>query len=645
MGQLDNLSEQSGMNGQSEGMQTAESVLRSVTDDLKSLQQEVLTQLHQDIHRLQAEKSRLQNDIEKLQTQQQSLQSQQQTDLSQQQLAQQQAWAKQLALVLANHLQTALNERLNQTLGAYQGGQPPQLAVSSDQSYRMMASLDDTVNRTFASLRHDINSYQSSLAQQLERMHTLGQQGEAILEVLVKRLSHQLQVEAKQGGPRALEPGFPPREINPPAGAAMALPEAGFPPARSVPPTIPPAVTSASSTPAPSSIGTTGLPTNWLESLSSQVAPQSNQATFVIDDDEAEAVETAVPRSTRPRRISNLKMGVGLVLLSTLLISLHYVIVGVIGNASQLFGRQPIGGYLNLSTFSNAALLLWIRMLVVVPIMVWLSTVLHPPTLREIRTFSRSQDRRALWGVIGSGVFLFLSQVFLYIAISQTGPGIGVTMLFLYPAGLLIGGLLLFAERINLKRIGMIGAILLGALLTLYPLLIAATPANGGILAGCLAALTFTLYLISMQIGARKIHPIPVSLMQFATMFVLSSFSLIVLGLNGKPTNWTSLLVGGALLGLLTLGSYTLNHYGIRALGAARSAIIAASTPAITAFLAFFLIPGQLTTLSPVQIIGILVVTLGGTALSLDRMILQNRAMRQAKLREQEMKSQEEQLV
>jgi drug/metabolite transporter (DMT)-like permease len=321
------------------------------------------------------------------------------------------------------------------------------------------------------------------------------------------------------------------------------------------------------------------------------------------------------------------------------------VIVGIIGNASQLFGRQPIGGYLNLSTFSNAALLLWIRMLVVVPIMVWLSTVLYPPTLREVRTFSRSQDRRALWGVIGSGVFLFLSQVFLYIAISQTGPGLGVTLLFLYPVGMLIGGMLLFAERPNLKRLGMMAAIVIGALLALYPLLIAATPMSGGMLAGFLAAITFTLYLIAMQIGARKIHPIPVSLMQFATMFVLSSFSLIVLGLNGKPTNWTSLLVGGALLGVLTLGSYTLNHYGIRALGAARSAIIAASTPALTAFLAFFLIPGPLTTLSPVQIFGILVVTLGGTALSLERMILQNRAMRQAKLREQELKNQEEQLV
>lgn len=644
MGQLDNLSEQNGMNGQSEGMQTAESVLRSVTDDLKSLQQEVLTQLHQDIHRLQAEKSRLQNDIEKLQTQQQSLQTQQQADLSQQQLAQQQAWAKQLALVLANHLQTALNERLNQTLGAYQGNPSPQLTGSSDQSYRMAASLDDTVNRTFASLRHDINSYQSSLAQQLERMHTLGQQGEAILEVLVKRLSQQLQAEARQGSPRTLEPSFPPREINPSAGAAMALPEPGFPPPpRSIPPAIPPTAPSPG-VPSPSLTGATGLPTNWLDSLNAQ-SPQSNEPTFVIEEDEEAEVETAAPRPTRTRRISNLKLGMGLVLLSTLLISLHYVIVGLIGNASQLFGRQPVGGYLNLSTFSNAALLLWVRMLVVVPIMVWLSTVLHPPTLREVRSFSRSQDRRALWGVIGSGLFLFLSQVFLYIAISQTGPGVGVTLLFLYPVGMLIGGLLLFAEKLNLKRLGIMLALLVGALLTLYPLLIAATPANGGVLAGFLAAITFTLYLIAMQIGARKIHPIPVSLMQFATMFVLSSFSLIVLGLNGKPTSWTSLVVSGALLGLLTLGSYTLNHYGIRALGAARSAIIAASTPALTAFLAFFLIPGQLTTLSPVQIIGILIVTLGGTALSLERMILQNRAMRQAKLREQEQRSQEEQLV
>lgn len=643
MGRLDNLPEQNGANTDPNEAQTAETLLRSVTQDLKILQQDLLTQLNQDISRLQAEKSRLLNDIEKLQTQQQALQSQHEIDLSQQQLAQQQAWAKQLALVLANHLQTALNERLNQTLGANQGNLPQITGTSSgaDQSYRLAASLDDTVNRTFASLRHDITSYQSSLAQQLERMHTLGQQGEAILEVLVKRLSHQLQLEAKgQGSPRSpLDMNFPPREISPPANVAVPLPDSYFSGTnRPVAPVAP-------STPPTSS---------WTDSLTAPAtrkqpnpqdrAPFGTSMAASVDTAEPEPPEAvpATTRSARSRRPISVRLGLGLVLFSTIVMSLHYGVVGIIGNASQLFGQQTIGGYLNLDNFSNSALLLWIRMLVVVPIMVGLSTYLHPPTLRDVRTFSRSKDRRALWGVIGSGVFLFLSQVLLYIAIAQMGPGIAVSTLFIYPVGTLIFSWLLFAEKITMSRLGIIIAILLGVALAIYPLMMTQAPPMGGIVAGLLAALTFTCYLIAMQIGARKLHPIPVSLIQFATMFVLSSFSLIVLGIKGQPTDWTQLLVGGIILGILTVGSYALNHFGIRAIGAVRSTIITASTPALTALLAFFLVPGALTTLNLIQIVGILIVTLGGTALSLERMLLQNKAARQTKLREQELKSQEE---
>jgi drug/metabolite transporter (DMT)-like permease len=222
--------------------------------------------------------------------------------------------------------------------------------------------------------------------------------------------------------------------------------------------------------------------------------------------------------------------------------------------------------------------------------------------------------------------------VLLYLAIGKIGPGAAVATLFIYPVGVLLLNLLLFAERLTLNRIGILLAILLGAGLTVYPLLAAQ---SAGILGALLAALAFTFYLTSMQLTARKLHPVPVSLMQFASMFVLSSLSLILLGIKGS-VNWSGLLVGGAILGCLTVGSYALNHFGIRAIGAARSSIIAASTPALTALLAFFLVPGALTTLNIVQIVGILIVTLGGTALGLERLLLQNQAARQAKLREQE---------
>lgn len=652
--------------------QTAEALLRSVTQDLRSLQQDLLSQLNQDIGRLQAEKSRLVNDVEKLQAQQQSLQSQHEVDLSKQQLAQQQAWAKQLALVLANHLQTALNERLSQTLGSYPPGTIPQITgqssqlanqssgqLSSNQSPQIMASLDDTVNRTFASLRHDINSYQSSLGQQLERMHTMGQQGEAILEVLVKRLSQQLQVEATRTGgqrdARGENPVLAQPVVNPASNPFGNLP-AISPPTNALPtnafaagrpvgqlPMGQPSQSSGNSPANPpsnrsglsnQSSGSKASWTDGLKTSASQMA-QGNAPPLEFGGLEAEEFEITAPAPgarTRPQRLS-VKLGLGLVLAATVLMALHYVGVGVMGNSSQLFGQQTIGGYLSLNQFSNAALLLWIRMLIVIPVMFGLSTYLHPATLSDIRIFTRSSDKRAVWGVVGSGIFLFLSQVFLFIAIGQAGPGVAIAALFIYPVGVLMLNMLLFAERITFKRIGMIAAILLGAALAVYPLL---DTVQSGILAALLAAVTFTFYLVAMQIGARKLHPVPTSLIQFATMFVLGSISLIVFGVQGA-ISWTALLVGGIVLALLTVSSYALNHFGVRAIGAARSSIIASSTPALTALLAFFLVPGALTTLNMVQIVGILIVTLGGTALGLERMLLQTKAVRQAKQREREL--------
>ncbi|PSB07012.1 hypothetical protein C7B76_28695, partial [filamentous cyanobacterium CCP2] len=199
MGRLENLPE----NGEF-GDSRAEDLLQTMANDLRSLQQDVVSQLHQDVQRLQAEKSRLISDIEKLQNQRQIIQSQHEMDLSRQQIAQQQAWAKQLALALANHLHTALTQRLSQSVGMQQMERTvdvSQLSMSQvdpENTQRLLASIDETVNRAFTSLNHDLSSYQSALSQQINRMHDLGQQGEAILEVLVGRISQQLQAEVLQ---------------------------------------------------------------------------------------------------------------------------------------------------------------------------------------------------------------------------------------------------------------------------------------------------------------------------------------------------------------------------------------------------------------------------------------------------------------
>ncbi|HEY9630940.1 MAG TPA: DMT family transporter [Coleofasciculaceae cyanobacterium] len=629
---------------------SASSMLRSMTQDLKVLQQDLVTQLHQDIRRLQTEKSRLLNDIEKLQNQQQVLQSQYEVGLSRQQLAQQQAWAKQLALALANHLQIAMSQRLSQMGDPRGGGYPvaganlPQIAGKGEleSTQRSIAALDETLTRTFTSLRTDLNSYQSNLSQQISRMQELGQQGEAILEVLVSRISQQLQQEIAQA-PRSPENRGYLGESFPP-GVAHEPPLVPPPPSPAFPP---PAIAEGSTNPFPDSIfsdfsGSTPPPSSppdlsapafAAEAPPHSRSPQSSLASpgeqpmpDAIASEPSEPEPFVPGRSPRSRKLSQFQLGLIMVLCSTLALSLHNVIVGIVGNPSRLFGLVPIGGYIDISSFGSSLFILWMRMLVVVPLMAWLGSVLHPSIWRDTRYFFESNDRRLINSVVGSGFFLFLSQVLLYIAISEIGPGVATTILFMYPIVTLPLTWLLFGDRPNRFRVIVMLTILSGVILTALPKISASTNLSGsGVGAAIASGIFFACYLISMQISFRKLHPVPVSLIQFVSIFILASISLIVLGIQVTPTDRLGLFISGLILGVLTLVGYLLNNFGVRFMGAARASIIAASSPVLTAMMAFFIIPGELTALHLIQLVGILIVTLGVTALSFERILIQNR--------------------
>jgi drug/metabolite transporter (DMT)-like permease len=267
------------------------------------------------------------------------------------------------------------------------------------------------------------------------------------------------------------------------------------------------------------------------------------------------------------------------------------------------------------------------RMLVVVPLMAWLASTLYKPAWRDIKAFSQSKDRLLLGSVVGSGFFLFLSQVMIYIAIGQIGPGVAVTILFMYPLVTVPLAWYLFGDQPTRLRLVVMAAILTGVIFTAYPKLTATAGVSwNGVLTAALSGTAFACYLVTMQISFRKLHPVPVSLIQFITIFIFASISLIVLGVQVAPTDRLGLVVGGLILGGLTLIGYLLNNFGVRFMGAARASIIAASGPALTAFLAFLVTPGSRTALQGIQILGILIVTLGVTGLSFERLLLQNQS-------------------
>ncbi|MBD1836343.1 EamA family transporter [Cyanobacteria bacterium FACHB-472] len=568
----------------------AENLLRAMIQELENLQQNLIVQLNQDVERLQAEKSRLIAEIDNLQTQRQQLPYSLPDPPSQEQGAQQQYLVSQLTQALAEHLQDILMQRLSQQGGSsnrpLSGSVGANLSPSpneyNENAYRILASLDTTLRTTFKTLQQDISSYQSSFSQQLSRMHSLEQQGEAILEALVNRLNDQLKVQ----------------------GSALPL-----------------------------------IQPSDRENVSElerdhQRFPESNPIALQVP-------ATPLPLSRQPKPTSQNQLGLLLVLISTVALSIHNVVVQVVGRESNILGTFLLGGFIKLN-LGNSLLILWLRMIVVLPLMAIFATGLYPNVWRDIRKFLFDPNRRGLLTVVGSGFFLFLSQVLIYIAISQIGPGVAVTILFMYPLVTVPLAWLFFGDRPTLLRVGVMIAISVGVILAAFPKIF---PAGGsgvpgispvGVGTAAVSGIAFALYLIFMQLGFKRLHPVPVSLIQFSTIFVLSSLSLM-LPLPGNfavqliPDRRFGLIIGGVVLGILTLIGYLLNNFGVRFLGAARASIVASSGPVLTAVLAFVIIPSAQNALQPISITGILLVTLGVFALSFERLLVQNKPQQPAK--------------
>ncbi|NDJ19138.1 DMT family transporter [Myxacorys almedinensis] len=330
--------------------------------------------------------------------------------------------------------------------------------------------------------------------------------------------------------------------------------------------------------------------------------------------------------------VAKLQIGLWLVLLSTISLSVHNIIVRIIlGKPSNLFGLVSLGGFIQPS-LGNSLLILWVRMLIVVPMMAAIAGSLYPPVWTEIRNFVLSRDRRLLLNIVGSGGFLFLSQVLIYIAIGQIGPSAAVTILFMYPLVTVPLAWWLFGDQPSRLRVGVMVLILLGVVFTAIPSLSKTAVSGGGVFAAVLAGVSFAFYLVLMQLGFKRLHPVPVSLVQFITILFLSSLSLslspIDLGVSVLAENRFGLAIGGFVLGALTLLGYLTNNFGVRYMGAARSSIIASSGPVLTAVLAAIVLQSQL---AQIQVVGILLVTLGVTGLSFERMKKMAHATKAAK--------------
>ena len=382
MEQLDNQPENINTNEP----KTAEASLRGITQELEQLKQTLVLQLSQEIEQLQARKNNLLSEVNQLEL------------TRQQQITQQQELVNQIAPVLANQIQTLLKHHLDKQHFTNSSGvnSTSQLNEYNENTYRLISSLDSTLRSTLNTLQQDLSSYQNFLAQQLSQMYTLEQQGENVLEDLVNKLKAELQSEvvipSSSQTQTTLEVSSPLRQI----------------------PSSPPPITSEP-----------------LQNVvDEQVYPQEQISTPPSSPPTNVKPEVKTQRTAKTPKT---QLGFLLIFLYSLALSLYNVVMSMISNPSKIFGLGSIGGIIS-NSVGNSLLILFLRMCIVVPLMGIIANFLYPKTWKDIRKLTIAQDAQLWLKAIGSGFFLFLSQVLIYIAFgSSLTPGVVITIFFIFP--------------------------------------------------------------------------------------------------------------------------------------------------------------------------------------------------------------------
>ncbi|MDB9310116.1 EamA family transporter [Aphanizomenon sp. CS-733/32] len=694
----------------------AENALWDVVEDLENLQQNLLRSLQEDVKRLETQKNRLSGDIQRLIEEKENLQQSRQ-------ITEQQVLIRQLAEVLAKHissqLQSSLKTLATQALehdssdpSALQNTQLNNNAINEigQNVTNMLGSLDDTVTVAFNSLLQELKNYQGDLSQQLSRMYSQQQQGEAILAEFVSRLRSEVEKNPDANSVKTTTGGAPTvlqlsenlrsEAITHQNGSSEKSPQRIMvEPVALIPhESAPSDSTSAANavilsspidnTPKPSSFVSSDLPTvipdnktsessSFVSSDRSSEDPNSELGAILtskvltapsLGDAKPEPLSVLTPnlptgrpptpklrRETTPRQAttpkqpiipkqqitpkqqrsrtfpnwSQLQIGFLFIALSTVVSSLYNVAI----KAIFFTASNPLGGLptqqLIFPTLGNIFLILMLRLLVVVPLMLLSSPILHPPIWQELEnlfasfkanaTPTENKTKQTLFLSVISGCLLFLSQVFIYIAIGEVRTGMAIALFFIYPVMSVFLSWFLFQERPNLLVTGAMAAIFCGELLVLGSQSTGVNNTSLGSTTAILSGVSFAIYVILTRICATKLklHPVSLTLINFTTMLLLSFICLIIplpgnLGLAISSSNVLELVLSAFILGVLTLCSYLFNNFGIRKLGSPFSSLIGATVPILTVIFAGILLQESLDI---VQVIGVILVTLGAASI------------------------------
>ena len=204
---------------------SAENVLQALLTEMKYLKSSALQPLRLEMDSLREERDNLNQEVKALADQRnQALTALNQVQLDQAQLAGSQSVGRmdideqqlnEFLQVLMSRLQERLTEQVTETLGQLESehsaamakltaateieilelkptGQIEEMRQIQSRSDQLLANIDSTLQRMFETLQTNIDSYQISLNEGIENMHSLGRQGEVIVRSLVDHLTQQL---------------------------------------------------------------------------------------------------------------------------------------------------------------------------------------------------------------------------------------------------------------------------------------------------------------------------------------------------------------------------------------------------------------------------------------------------------------------
>ncbi|MBX9257540.1 EamA family transporter [Desmonostoc muscorum CCALA 125] len=307
-------------------------------------------------------------------------------------------------------------------------------------------------------------------------------------------------------------------------------------------------------------------------------------------------------------------LGILTVLLSSFVLAFHNVTVRVLFSEHLVLSFFLLGGYVK-PDLQNSFLLMFMRMLLVVPLMASLAFKLYPSAFKELRELFTRQYRNILIQALICGVLMFVYVTLLYVAIGLITTGIATTLFFIYPVFTALLSWKFFGQRPTFFRWLVMGIILVGCVLIIPQS--SGSHSNHtivvGIVASISAGIVYAFYNVIAQKCLEKFHPVPFTWISFASTLLLSGVSLLFWPVSTTQIDWTPLWIGSIFSGLVSFVGHILNNLGIRMIGATTASIIGSSSPALTAIVAWATIS---ETLNLIQIMGIGVVTFGIALLS-----------------------------